>query len=324
MADIRIVNKVAAFMLSLLVIHTACGAETWHLENGSEWKPVPDETQNSFLLAVAKIKEFINNGKVKQVQQAYAELKEDFPEIRGPDLEAFIKAEVLYAKGKFGKAVRAYDEFLNNYPESELYQVALDRQFFIAKAYLSGQKRTVLMVFRIRGYDEGVTIMDKIADRAGVGPLAQSANIAIAESFEQRRKYEDAYQRWSQILTKWPTGQTGKNALLGMARCKYIAYNGPRYDVSDLVSSKTYYENFQSRYPDDARELGIDAKIRNINELLAEKQFNIARFYEKTKNYESAKMYYQSVIEEWPDTSAAELSKTLINEIDNQGAEEQK
>jgi len=322
MTNMRIVNRVVTFMLSLLVIHTVYGAETWHLENGSQWKQVQDETQNSFLLAVGKIKEFINNGEVKQVQQAYAELKEDFPEIRGPDFDAFIEAELLYAKGKFGKAVRAYDEFLNTYPESELYQVALDRQFFIAQAYLAGQKRKVLKVFRISGYSEGVKIMDGISDRAGNAPLAERANFAVAESFEKRQKYEDAYQRWSQILSTWPTGQTGKNALLGLARCKYLAYNGPKYDVSDLVSAKTYYENFQTRYPEDAKELGIDGKVQNINELLAEKQFKIGQFYEKTNNYKSAKMYYRTIVEQWPTTTAAKISQTLIKKLNEQGVEE--
>jgi outer membrane protein assembly factor BamD (BamD/ComL family) len=319
MARIKIVKRTNLLLLSLLTLISSLGAETWHLEKGNDWKQVQPDTQDNFLMAVAGIKDLINNGKTRQVRRAYENLKQEFPQIQGPDVDAFIKAELLYAKRKFNKSVREYDNFMDNYPESELYQVALDRQFSIAQAYLAGQKRTVLKIFRIRGYSEGEKIMDKISDRAGIAPLAERANIAVAQSNESRGKYEDAYQRWSQILSKWPTGQTGKNALLAMARCKYLAYNGPKYDVSDLVSARTYYQNFKSRYPDDAKELDIDSRIQNIDELLAEKQFKIAQFYQKTANVDSAGIYYKVIAEQWPNTSAAKISEKVLHETNQQG-----
>jgi outer membrane protein assembly factor BamD (BamD/ComL family) len=311
MAQIEIEKRSIILLLSFLALISCEGAETWHLDKGNDWKQVQPETEDRYLTAVAGIKELINNSKTKQVRRAYDSLKQEFPQIQGPDLDAFIKAELLYAKRKFNKAVREYDNFLDKYPESELYQVALDRQFSIAQAYLAGQKRTVLKIFRIRGYAEGEKIMDTISDRAGIAPLAQSN--------EEREKYEDAYLRWSQVLSKWPTGQTGENALLAMARCKYLAYNGPRYDVSDLVSARTYYQNFQSRYPEDAKELGIDARIKNIDELLAEKQFKIAQFYQKTGNTDSADFYYKTILEQWPNTSAGKISEREIKDINQQG-----
>jgi outer membrane protein assembly factor BamD (BamD/ComL family) len=318
----RIPKISALLLLPLFALISTVRAETWHLEKGDDWKQLQPETQHKYLVAVTNIKDLINKGKTRQVQQAWDNLKQDFPQIQGPDLDSFIKAESLYAKGKFNKAVRGYDNFLDDFPGSELYQVALDRQFSIAQAYLAGQRRTVLKFFRIRGYAEGEKIMDKIADRAGIAPLATRANIAVAESHEKRKNYEDAYQRWSQILTKWPTGQIGKNALLSMARCKYLAYNGPKYDISDLVSAKSYYQNFRLRYPDDAEELHIDAKIANIDELLAEKQFEIAQFYTRTGGVDSASIYHQEIVEKWPTTAAAQISEKILKDIDVQGAKD--
>ncbi|MHC4758817.1 MAG: hypothetical protein ACYTE8_09180, partial [Planctomycetota bacterium] len=293
---IRILNGFVIFLFSMLVFVSLSGAETWHLDRADDWKQIQPEARDKYLVAVADIKSLIDNGKTRQVKKAWEQLKNDFPEIQGPDLEALIKAELLYTKRKFTKAVRGYDNFLDNFPDSELYQVALDRQFSIAQAFLAGQKRTVLKIFRIKGFAEGEKTMDKISDRAGISPLAERANIEVAESLEERDQYNDAYQRWSLINSKWPTGQTGKNSLLAMARCKYLAYNGPKYDISDLVSSRSYFQNFQSRYPEDAQELDIEAKILNIDELLAEKQFKIAQFYTKTAK-DSAGLYYKAVAE---------------------------
>ncbi|MHC4758004.1 MAG: outer membrane protein assembly factor BamD [Planctomycetota bacterium] len=321
MYSIRILNGFVIFFFSMLALVSLSGAETWHLDRTDDWKQVQPETNDKYLVAVADIKSLIDNGKTKQVKKAWEQLKNDFPEIQGPDLEALIKAELLYTKRKFTKAVREYDNFLDNYPDSGLYQVALDRQFSIAQAFLAGQKRTVLKIFRIKGFAEGEKVMDKISDRAGIAPLGERANLEVAESLEGRGKYEDAYQRWSVINSKWPTGQTGKNSLLAMARCKYLAYNGPKYDISDLISARSYFQNFQSRYPEDAQELDIEAKILNIDELLAEKQFKIAQFYTKTAK-ESAGLYYQTIAEQWPNTTAGKISQKVLQDANNESEED--
>jgi len=284
-------------------------AETWRLEKGQDWKPVDAQGKDRYLLEVARIKQLVNTGQTNAVRKAMAQLKKDFPQIAGPDLDAFIEGELLFCKGKFVKAVRSYDKFLAEFPDSEFYQAALDRQFAIATAFLAGRKIRVLGIFRIRGYASGERIMGKITDSTGDAPIAVRAAVAVAESLERREKFEPAYHKWSQIASRWPGGQTGKDALLGMARCKHAAYRGPKYNASNLVSAKSYYENFKLRYPEDAEKLGIEDKLEQINEQLAYKQFSIGRYYERTGSELPANLYYQVVTDSWPDSTAAKMAK---------------
>jgi outer membrane protein assembly factor BamD (BamD/ComL family) len=282
-------------------------AETWRLEKGQDWKPVDAQRKDKYLLEVAQIKQLVNTGQTDAVRRALAQLKEDFPQIAGPDLDAFVEAEMLFCKGKFVKAVRRYDKFLAEFPDSEFRQPALDRQFAIATAFLAGRRITVLGIFRIRGYASGEKIMEKITDSTGDAPIALKAAVAVAESLEKREKFEPAYHKWSQIASRWPTGQTGKDALLAMARCKHAAYAGPRYSASNLISAKSYYENFKLRYPEDAENIGIENKLKQIDEQLAYKHFSIGRYYERTGSEQPANLYYQMVIDSWPDSSAAKM-----------------
>ena len=190
--------------------------------------------------------------------------------------------------------------------------MALQRQFDIASEFLAGRKKTIL-IFRVRAYDDGVRIMEKISDRTGSADIAKKALLAVAHSYEKRKKYEEAYLTWSQISSRWPTGQTGKDALLGMAKNKYATFRGPYYDASGLVSAKSYYENYKLRYPDDAQRLGIDKILLKINEQLAEKNLLIANYYKKTGQPIPANMYYKMVVDNWPDTVAANNAKEQIS-----------
>jgi len=285
------------------------GGETWRLEKGRDFKAVSAEGRDKYLLAVAQIKKLVSTGQTKQAAKAFDKLKKDFPEIAGPDLDAFIEGEMLFCKGKFTKAVRAYDKFLEKYPESELYEAALDREFAIATAFLAGRRITILGIFKMKGYASGVKVMERITDRAGDAPIAKKAAVAVAESYEKRGEFDDAYYKWAEISDRWPTGPLGRDSLLNMARCKHAAYRGPKYDVSNLVSAKSYYENFKLRHPEDAAKIDVDGRLKQINEQLAYKQFSIGRYYQKTVSEQSANLYYRMVLENWPGSSAAKMAK---------------
>jgi len=288
-------------------------AEVWHLEKSGDWKALGSAEQDRFLLAVAEIKQLVNTGKTETVARALNKLKKDFPEIAGPDLDAFMQAELLFSQGKFVGASHAYEKFLADFPQSWLCEAALDRQFAIATAFLAGQKMPVLKIFKMRGYAQGEKIMERIGDRAGNAPIALKAALGIVKSYEDRGRFNEAYFKWSQIQTQWPTGQTGKDALLGMGRCKHAAYKGPNYDASGLVSAKSYYENFRLRYPQDAQRFDMEKRVGQMDEQLAYKQFSIGRYYQRTGSKQAAFFYFRMVIDNWPNTTVAEMAKQSMD-----------
>ena len=114
----------------------------------------------------------------------------------------------------------------------------MERQFSIGTAYLNGQLRKVLKFLPLPAYDEGERLMQDLADRTGDAPIAKRALTAIARSYEKRGKYFEAYQTWADISSRWPTGETGKEALLEMAHSLHSSYRSPRYDPAALESAR--------------------------------------------------------------------------------------
>ena len=166
-------------------------AETWRLD-ASGLKAVEQSREAKYLLAVSELKTLVSMGEKKQVKKAITQLNKDYPEIAGNDFDAFCKAEMFYCEGKFTKASRAYGKLMAEYPESRLYDAAMDRQYSIGKAYLAGHKQRVLKVFKIRGYASGEKVMEKLSDRAGDSPIAIQASVSVVESLESRGKFEEA------------------------------------------------------------------------------------------------------------------------------------
>ncbi len=87
---------IALVILAVLAASSTVSADIWRLEKGQDWKPVSAQGKDKFLLAVAETKKLVNTGQTKAAREAFDKLKKDFPEIAGPDLDAFIKAEILF------------------------------------------------------------------------------------------------------------------------------------------------------------------------------------------------------------------------------------
>jgi len=123
--------------------------------------------------------------------------------------------------------------------------------------------------------------LDKISNRLGGAPIAVRAMTIVAETYEKKERFENAFQQWSVISAVALTGQVAKDALLGMARCKHAAYKNSALDVSNLLTAKFYYERFKMLYPADASALNIDRRLHLIEEQIAYNQCHIASFRQK-------------------------------------------
>ena len=277
------------------------------------------EGNERILQVVPETKELIDTGQIKAAQDAFKELQVDFPKVVRPDLDLFIKGELNFGKDKYTKAVKSYEKMLTEHPRSSLSDAALDREFTVAKAYLTGRKKTVFGFIKLKGDAEGIRIMEKITDRVGLdSTMGTEASLAVAKNYEERELYEEAYLKWWEISLHWNQGPVGKEALLGMARTKLAAYNQKPehkrhfYDASGLSTAKSCYSRFKLLYPVDARQIDVDKIVQEIDEQLAYKQLSIGQYYQSTGHQQAANLYYRMVVEDWPNTQVAATAKELL------------
>jgi outer membrane protein assembly factor BamD (BamD/ComL family) len=303
-------------VLTMIMPGLAPGAETFQLGEG-QWLNVADSPDSEYIQAISNLKQQVSKSEVNAVNDSILKMKSDFPERTGPDFDSYLKGEVLYANAKWAKAVNAYDVFLDTFPNSPLYESALERQLSIATAYLNGQKRIVLKFIKLSAIgdaaEDAPAIIYKVVDRVGDSPMAQRALILLANSYSKNKAYLDARETWSEINFRWSTGQIGQESLLQLAYNSHSAYDGPRYDHTAITSARTYYTQFKTRYPDLVGPNQIDQKINMVDEQLAYKQYTIGDYYSRTDHPEAAEMYYKYVVEKWPGSGAAEMAQAKLD-----------
>lgn len=322
-----------ALLLSLIltIVAFCCGnarAETWRLKGGEKLETLTDDPQEQYQQAIAELKKLVQEGDVSEVKDAIRQIKAEFPDRVGPDLELFAVGEARYWQDRYGKALVKYEKLLKDYPGSEYAGLALQREFDMAQEYLQGRRKVILGFIKISGFAEGVEIMEKISDRAGLDEpngVGLRAAIAVAEQYEAREKYLEAYLKWSEIASYWETGPIGKRALYRMAEDNLAAYNKPplqerpNYDASKLTTAKTYYEKFLLLYPEESKLNEVPQKIQQIDEQMAFKQYTVGRYYQRTGEPKAANLYFDMVVHNWPKTEAAKLAQEALDEVQADG-----
>lgn len=298
-----------ALTVGFVLTGVAFSAETRRLTDDQKWEKIEDSPQGKQMLEIANIKQLVASGKPKEVRASLSKLLQSNPNLTPTDIDTYIQAEVFYAKRKWLKANRKYNDFLDNSTERSLRRAALERQFSIAVAFLNGEKKRVLKVLKLEAYEEADTILHEIADRAKGTPLAKRALLTLAKGYQKKGKYIDSYEVWADIKYEFPTGNIGQNALLQMASTMHSAYKGPNYDSSSLATAKTNYEEYIQQY---GKYPQLDTKVAYVDQQLAYKQYTIGQYYENAENIAAANYYYRYVVADWPNSKATELSKNRL------------
>jgi outer membrane protein assembly factor BamD (BamD/ComL family) len=300
-------------ILAVLSILAGVGtAETYHLSGENSWQNAADTPEGEYLLAMSKIKQQLLTGKKSDVVKALEQLKSDFPDMAGAEIEAYLDAEKLYAKSKWYKAATAYKKFIDAWPDSILQPAALERIYSIGTAYLQGQKRSFIKIIRLPAFDTGVGLMRDVSDRAGNAPIGLRAMTTLAENQERKKQFVEAYYTWQEIADRWPTGQTRQTAVLRMAQSLHASYDGAPYDASVLESARSYFIDYETRYPQDAKRLEVNETLALITEQLAYKEYNTGFYYERTDHIFAAHQSYQKVLAQWPDSKAARMAQARL------------
>ncbi len=239
----------------------------------------------------------------------------------------FMVAETYFLEDKYPKAFTGYEELLNKYKRSRHLDTAVKRQFAIGQYWERRHQKDPEFFLRPNLTDEKRPLNDTLgrARRAftkvrlnhPTGPLADDSLMATANSFFARGKYDDADYYYDLLRREYPQSDHQYEAHLLGIQAKIRRYQGPDYDGMPLTEAKELIEQTArqfSRMPPDDRQR-LDQMYAQVTTGLAQRDYEMARFYERKGYFKAAKFYYQRVVEDYARTPLAEEANQRLAEI---------
>ena len=115
-------------------------------------------------------------------------------------------------------------------------------------------------------------------------------------------RYYEAEEAFNKVLSNYPDSEWAEAAKFQIASCRAAVSHGPEYDQGAAKEAKQKFEEFVREHPEAVLSHDAEKNIEQLKEKEAESAYNIGRFYEKQKSYDAAKIYYNDVVNNYPDS----------------------
>lgn len=208
----------------------------------------------------------------------------------------------------FGRAHKLMKQFREEYQAHEALDDALQNEFVIAEAFLNGEKRKFLGVRMIPSRDLGVEILDEISTDFPDFRIAELAYKTKADSWFRNDDYRLAEDEYVRLIRKFPRSQWARYSLKRSADSALASFGGIQYDDAALIEADFRYRDYLNKYPVSGEQEGIGLLLQQIHESRGRKELAVGDYYAKVEQPRAANIYYQYVIDHYPDTVAASIA----------------
>lgn len=245
-------------------------------------------------------KSFFDQGQYKKANNEFQKVINAFPKaVEAAEAQYYI-GESLEKLDEPYAAFKAYQKVITKYPFSERITEITEKEFKIGEKLLE-QKATFWQ--HISGYEYPVVeVFRAVIENAPYSKYAPASYFNIGLFLKELGGFSEAKSEFDKIISEYPQSEWVDKAKYQIALCDYKMSLKPDYDQTTSKSATEKFEDIVKANPD--AELSKKAKetVSELKEKDAESNFNIAKYYEKRKILESAKIYYKYVTETYPDS----------------------
>ena len=305
--------------------------------------PKPEKAREAFNAGKALYQQTVA-GRVRmdrqQVREAFLEAAEElkraaqlWPESALAEEARFLAGESYFFADRYPDANEMFEQLLKDYPNTRYQDLVQKRRFAIARYWLKYHNQDPQAWYHVNLTDEtrpwndlkgaAMRLFRQIPLDDPTGELADDAVLAQANALFVARRYDDADRLFDDLRTMYPTSEHQFTAHLMGVKTKLLRYQGPEYDGSVLDEAEKLIEQIRLQFPQEAQanaEL-LDRAARELRYRKAEREWLMAKFYDRRKAYGAARFYYQIVQRDYGDTPFAQQAGTRLAEIQDKPAE---
>lgn len=271
-----------------------------------------DETRDLFLKAGDK----------------YAAAAARWPDSALEEDALFRAGESLFFADRYVQSNERFEELLEKYPNSRYLDLMGARRFKIARYWvdLDTEDGTPLVSFHVGNkrrpwsdtFGHAIRIYDRMRLDDPTGKLADDATIAAANAYFARRNFVDADQYYTDLRRNFPSSEHQFMAHYLGIQAKLRGYRGPEYAGEVLDEAEKLVRQIRRQFPREyrKREEDVERAYREVRYRQAEREWHLAKYYHRRHQYGAARLYYNLILRQFPDTPFAEKARANLAETD--------
>lgn len=240
----------------------------------------------------------------------------------------FMLAESYYYNDQYIKARDAYDALVKEHTNTRYMDRVIEHEWAIARYWEQYEEKHPGWPLVPNGWDKtrpwfdtighSIKTYDSIRLNDPTGPRADDAIMATANIYFRRGKYDDADYHYTLLRKEYPRSELQFEAHLLGLQAKMLKYQGENYDGTPLEEAKVLVKELNSQFanrlsPEEKQRLNTE--LAQLNQKMAMRDYRMAGYYDRKKDYGAAKHYYAAVIQKYPDTDLGQKSRDRVAEL---------
>lgn len=284
-----------------------------------------------FCVLFAEQKEQTVEYSFEKVVQAYQEKKwtdlldsskivlQEFARTPFAEEALFFQAVAYFHLNNYERANHFFSRFLKTKAAVHHFEESIAYKYRIGMAYKNGERKHLFGVDSlpkwVGGKEDAIEIFDEVIHALPQDDLAAQSLYAKGDILFVFKEYEDSLEVYQELLRRFPVHELAIEAYLDIGRVYLQKIDPKQQDESVLHLAQLNYEAFAKAFPKEKRLAEAKNMLLEMQQIYADSLFEIARFYERTKKPSAAQIYYERIVQQFPETKSAIFSKRRLKKM---------
>lgn len=166
-----------------------------------------------------------------------------------------------------------------------------------------------------RRYERAEEMYRSLLAAAPYAKFAPAAQFKLGQSLESRNEYEKAIAAYQVILDRYGSSDYADDALYQIGYVQLSEAQSRSQDLSAAIDAKNTFEEFLMEYPNSEKAAQARENLERMTGREASDIMSIAKFYDRGNNYRAAVIYYADLVRRQPGSEDAKIANERIEEI---------
>jgi len=210
------------------------------------------------------------------------------------------------------KAFKVYKKLLESYPFFENLEEIYKRMYEIGERLEKKKSRKFL---GLELEPPSLLVFRTLAEEGAHTEYAMKALYKEGIILMRLNRFLEAQRCFKKITEEYSDSKLAKLSKFWLALCKIKSSPKIEYAQQDLESAEKLLKEFLSECSEKELIESAKKELKFLRGKIAEKNYKIAQFYESQKAFNSAKIYYEYIIKNFPDTEWAKKAKEKLKQL---------
>jgi len=232
---------------------------------------------------------------------------------------AYYLGVAYFHMGDYELANVEFTDYLTRQATPKFFDSAIQYKFEIAEGFRTGKKKHFLGLQALPKWtpagSDAISIYDEVISAYPHHELAAYSLFGKAQILSKREDFRASIEAYQTLIRRFPKHPLSIESYIGIGEV-YLSQAEAEYPDPDFLDlAELNLRKFKTSFPGEEKLEIAEGNFIRMQDYYASCFFDTAKFYERTKKWGAAKIYYQKILATYPNSEIATKSKARLENI---------